>query len=34
VIDQHGRAFHGQALIGADGVKSVVRQQYVGDPRG
>ncbi len=27
-----GRTFRGQALIGADGVKSVVRQQYVGDP--
>lgn len=31
-IDQHGRRWTGQALIGADGVKSVVRQQYVGDP--
>ncbi|MBL8334680.1 MAG: 3-hydroxybenzoate 6-monooxygenase, partial [Rubrivivax sp.] len=27
-----GRQFTGQALIGADGVKSVVRAQYVGDP--
>lgn len=27
-----GRSFTGCALIGADGVKSVVRQQYVGDP--
>ncbi|MBL8359218.1 MAG: 3-hydroxybenzoate 6-monooxygenase [Rubrivivax sp.] len=27
-----GRSFRGQALIGADGVKSVVRAQYVGDP--
>lgn len=27
-----GRRYRGQALIGADGVKSVVRQQYVGDP--
>jgi len=27
-----GQAFRGQALIGADGVKSAVRQQYVGDP--
>lgn len=27
-----GRHFRGQALIGADGVKSVVRQQFVGDP--
>ena len=32
VYDQHGRAYRGQALIGADGVKSVVRQQLVGDP--
>jgi len=32
VYDQHGHAHHGQALIGADGVKSVVREQYVGDP--
>ena len=31
VYDQHGMAHRGQALIGADGVKSVVRQQYVGD---
>ena len=31
VHDQHGRSYTGQALIGADGVKSVVRQQYVGD---
>lgn len=31
-IDQHGRRWTGQALIGADGVRSVVRQQYVGDP--
>jgi len=27
-----GRRFVGQALIGADGVRSVVRAQYVGDP--
>lgn len=27
-----GRSFRGQALIAADGVKSVVRQQYVRDP--
>jgi salicylate hydroxylase len=27
-----GRTWRGQALIGADGVKSVVREQYVGDP--
>ena len=32
VIDQNGHAHHGQALIGADGVKSVVRAQFVGDP--
>ena len=32
VFDQNGRAFHGQALIGADGVRSVVRQHYVNDP--
>lgn len=32
VIDQHGNAHQGVALIGADGVKSVVRQQFVGDP--
>ena len=32
VIDQHGRRSRGQALIGADGVKSVVRAQYVNDP--
>lgn len=31
VFDQHGAAHHGVALIGADGVKSAVRQQYVGD---
>lgn len=31
VFDQHGTAHLGVALIGADGVKSVVRQQYVGD---
>lgn len=30
--DQHGKAYKGQALIGADGVKSVVREQFVGDP--
>ncbi len=32
VVDQQGRTHTGQALIGADGVKSVVRQKYVGDP--
>ena len=32
VFDQHGTAHQGIALIGADGVKSVVREQFVGDP--
>ena len=32
VFDQHGHAHTGQALIGADGVKSAVRAQYVNDP--
>jgi len=32
VYDQNGIAHQGIALIGADGSKSVVRQQYVGDP--
>ena len=32
VQDQNGQFHHGQALIGADGVKSVVREQFVGDP--
>ena len=32
VYDQHGATHLGVALIAADGVKSVVRQQYVGDP--
>lgn len=32
VYDQHGNAHRGVALIGADGVKSVVREHYVGDP--
>jgi salicylate hydroxylase len=32
VHDQNGKAYHGQALIGADGVKSVVRDHFVGDP--
>ena len=31
VYDQHGKAHIGQALIGADGVKSVVRDALVGD---
>ena len=31
VHDQHGKIHRGLALIGADGVKSVVRQQFVGD---
>jgi salicylate hydroxylase len=32
VIDQNGTSHRGLALIGADGVKSVVRAQYVNDP--
>jgi salicylate hydroxylase len=32
VMDQHGNAHKGLALIGADGVKSVVRAHYVNDP--
>jgi salicylate hydroxylase len=31
VTDQHGRVFEADALIGCDGGKSIVRQQYVGD---
>lgn len=31
-IDQNGRRWTGQALIGADGGKSVLRAQYVNDP--
>jgi 2-polyprenyl-6-methoxyphenol hydroxylase-like FAD-dependent oxidoreductase len=31
-LDAAGRAHEGIALIGCDGVKSAVRQQYVGDP--
>jgi len=31
-IDQNGKRWEGQALIGADGGKSVVRQQFVNDP--
>ena len=30
--DQHGKAHRGIALIGADGVKSVVREAFVNDP--
>ena len=32
VFDQHGETHRGAALIGADGIRSVVRAQYVGDP--
>jgi len=32
VIDAKGNRFRGLAVIGADGVKSAVRQQYVNDP--
>lgn len=32
VYDQTGKAYQGVALIGADGGKSVVRQQFVNDP--
>jgi salicylate hydroxylase len=32
VVDQHGQSHSGQALIGADGVKSVVREKFVNDP--
>src|SRR5574343_703264 len=32
VTDQNGKQWQGVALIGADGVKSVVRTQYVNDP--
>ena len=31
VFDAHGREHRGQAVIGADGVKSALRQQWVGD---
>ena len=31
-IDREGRSHRGAALIGCDGVKSAVRQQYVNDP--
>ncbi|MDX1266105.1 MAG: 3-hydroxybenzoate 6-monooxygenase [Oceanisphaera sp.] len=32
VYDQHGNVYQGVAVIGADGVKSVVRETYVNDP--
>ena len=32
IYDQHGNSHHGVALIGADGVRSVVRAKYVNDP--
>jgi salicylate hydroxylase len=32
VTDQRGQTYTGQALIGADGVKSVVRETYMQDP--
>lgn len=32
LTDQNDKQHHGLALIGADGVKSVVREQFVGDP--
>ena len=32
IFDQNGVEYRGQALIAADGVKSVVRQKYMGDP--
>ena len=32
VFDQNGKSYQGLALIGADGGKSVVRQQFVNDP--
>ncbi len=32
VFDQNGKSYRGVALIGADGGKSVVREQYVNDP--
>ena len=31
-IDRESRRHEGRALVGADGVKSTVRQQFVGDP--
>lgn len=32
ITDHKGHSYTGQALVGADGVKSVVREKYVGDP--
>lgn len=32
IYDQNGKSYTGQTLIGADGVKSVVRETYVHDP--
>ncbi len=32
ITDHKGNSYKGQALIGADGVKSAVREKYVGDP--
>ncbi len=32
VFDQHGKGHRGVAVIAADGVRSVIRQQLVGDP--
>lgn len=31
-FDEQGNSYHGCALVGADGVKSAIRQQLVGDP--
>ncbi len=32
IHDQYGKTYTGQALIGADGVKSIVREKFVADP--